>query len=195
MHCPYCRTLLSETSPECPGCRLNLARASALLGPVPIVKNRICDQPRLLDPAAQNRLLRRMDRFERRFPQVRLQVLCRTFPTEHPFSLYLFWIFNLGRISSDLEKGGNNRVILLALDPQSSRSGIMPGYGLEPFLDQNELDELLASIDEIWGRHAWDEGFIKLIDGLDSILEGSIHRLTDIFGHAPRPAETREIGF
>lgn len=187
MHCPYCLTLLSEDTSECPGCRLNLSRASALLGPLPMVNPRICDQPDLLDVTAQKRLLRRMDRFEHRFPQIRLQLLCRNFPSEHPFSLYLFWIFNLGRISSDLEKGGKNRVILLAVDPGSARAGIMPGYGIEPFLKIEDLNALLESAEQHWIASAWADGFSRLIDGLEILLEDSIHRLTDIFGHDSRP--------
>jgi hypothetical protein len=195
MHCPYCRTLLSETTPECPGCKVNLSRASALLGPVPMVSPRICDQPGLLDASARIRLLRRIDRFERRFPQLRLQVLCRSFPTEHPYPLYLFWVFNLGRISSDIEKGGRNRVILLAVDPGASRSGIMPGYGLEPFLKTGDLDSLLASASEAWGRGAWFEGFIQLIDELEILLEGTALRLAEIFEHSPRPEPVPDEGF
>jgi len=160
-----------------------------------MVSNRICDHHRLLDSTGHTRLLKRMDQFERRFPQVRLQILCRSFPTEHPYELYLFWIFNLGRISSDVEKGGNNRVILLTVDPQSSRSGILPGYGLEPFLELSELDDVLASADEAWAKGSWEEGFTSLIDGLDHLLEGSIRRLAEAFDHAPRPPAPRDRGF
>lgn len=160
-----------------------------------MVSSRICDQPRLLDDSARSRLIRRMDRFERRFPQVRLQILCRNFPNDHPYPLYLFWIFNLGRICSEVEKGGSNRVILMAVDPNSSRSGIMPGYGLEPFLDKHELDELLTTAEESWSRDAWEDGFQSLIAGLERTLEQSIYQLVEIFGHSPRPKPTQNLGF
>ena len=195
MHCPYCRATVTENAEECPACRLNLSRASALLGPVPMVNPRICDQPDLLDPAARTRLVKRLDKFERRFPQIRLQILCRNFPSDHPYALYLFWIFNLGRISSDLEKGGKNRVILIGLDPHSSRGGIMPGYGIEPFLRTEDLDAVLNSANEAWSKGAWGEGFLQIIDGLDSLLESTIYQLADVFGHQPRPRQVQRDGF
>ena len=195
MHCPYCRTPLTENSPECPGCRLNLARASSLLGPVPGLESRLSDHASLLSTPERSRLLKRIDRFNRRFPQVRLQVLCRTFPTEQPFDLYQFWIFNLGRISNDLEKGGENRVILLTLDPDTRRSGIMVGYGLEPFMTESELDTVLSLADPEWRNGQWEAGLLYCIDGLDRLLEDSIFRISRVFAHSPRPGKAQSRAY
>lgn len=181
MRCPYCKNPLTELAPECPACRLELGRARAILGPVPAMKVQLTDHTAALVPAEIKRIHKRIDRLERRFPQVRLQILVHHFPSEHPLELYVFWIFNAGGISSVNDKAGANHTVLLVLDPIDGKSSLMVGYGLEPFIDDGQLDDLLDDARLAWSDKAWAEGIMTVLDGLDGVLESSVLRIADAF--------------
>ena len=50
-------------------------------------------------------------------------------------------------------------------------SAIMPGYGLEPFLQREALDHLLEIASPAWETGHWAEGLAMVLDGLDKLLE------------------------
>lgn len=181
MRCPYCRTPLTELAAECPGCQLDLKRAATLLGPVPRLEPCITDHCEALDRGEIKELIKRIQALQLRFPQVRIQVLFHHFPADHPFALYIFWIFNLGHISRDEEKAGNNRSILLAVDPIASKSAATIGYGLEPFLAEDALDHLLDEAAPAWTDQAWAEGVGVFLEGLGTLLEAAAHAASETF--------------
>lgn len=193
MRCPYCRTALTELTSECPGCQLNLSRATALLGPVPRIENGVSDHCEAFTPKERKDLLQRVHALQERFPQVRLQVLCHHFPDTQPFPLYVFWIFNMGGISRDPEKAGHNRTILLVLDPLGHKSALTVGYGLEPFLTEAALDQVLELASPAWTDQAWAEGTTAAIDGLGALLDTAAHTAAEAF-QLPVSPRTRIAG-
>ena len=108
MRCPYCRTRLEEMSPECPSCRLTFDRASALLGPMPRIGTGVSDLAGALPKGDAKKITKAISRLTWTFPQVSVNVLLHLFPTEHPFKLHVFWIFNGGGLSPESQKGGEN---------------------------------------------------------------------------------------
>lgn len=188
MRCPYCAARLEEDSPECPGCRLDLWRAARLLGPVPRIEPGACDSTGALTPVERKRLRRRTEEIERRFPQVRLQIVFRHFSDGHPIALHAFWMFNLGAFSTETEKHGGNRSILLLVDPVAGRAAIIPGYGLEPLVTDGELDDLLDMAVGAWTEKHWFAGTLTLLDGLESLLETAAQRVADALDRSPREA-------
>jgi hypothetical protein len=117
MRCPYFHKALEENSAECPSCKLTLSRAPALLGPVPRFAPGLDDALRVLEKRDVKKLGERIDEMQRRFPQVKMHIIVRDFPSNHPFDLFLFWIFNHAGLSEEAHKGGENRDILLVIDP------------------------------------------------------------------------------
>jgi hypothetical protein len=168
MRCPYCRTRLAETAPECPSCHLTLDRASAILGPVPRIAPGVADLAGVLAKGDAKRIGKAAARLMWNFPQVTLHVLLHEFPGEHPFDLHVFWLFNCGGLSSTAQKGGENRSLLLAIDPVAGRAALMAGYGLEPFLGDDALDHLLELSEPAWQAGEWARGILDLIGGLDT---------------------------
>jgi hypothetical protein len=173
MRCPYCRTRLTELAVECPSCRLTLDRATALLGPVPRLSHGVADLARVLPPGDAIKIGKAIGRLMWTFPQVSLHVLLHHFPAEHPFDLHVFWLFNCGGFSSEAQRAGDNRTILLALDPGQGRSALTVGYGLEPFLADEALDHLLETAEPAWIAGEWTRGILEVISGLDRLLESA----------------------
>lgn len=182
MRCPYCKSPLTENSSECPSCKLTLSRASALLGPVPLFGHTLAEMARLLNKGEVKQLQTLLDKVKRRFPQINIHTLIREFPENHPFDLYLFWIFNNAGLSEEAHKGGENRDILIAVDPAQTRVGMIVGYGLEPFLRDEALDHILAKAEPLFRQQKWLDGFVSIIKDLDQLLEVTAIELADALG-------------
>ncbi|MCW1886402.1 TPM domain-containing protein [Luteolibacter flavescens] len=182
MRCPYCRTRLEEISPECPSCKLTFDRATALLGPMPRLSAGVSDLTRALPKSDVKKINKAIDGLTWTFPQVTLNVLLHVFPTEHPFDLHVFWIFNAGGLSPESHKGGDSRSILLVLDPQQKKSSLMVGYGLEPYLGDEAMAHLLELSEPAWKAGEWTRGILELIAGLDRLLESAALEVANGFG-------------
>lgn len=182
MRCPYCRTALDEQALECPSCQLNVNRASRLLGNLPRIMPGVDDAAVLLKPREMRKLNERVRELERRFPQVHVHVVVRNFTPEQPIELFAFWIFNGGLLAQEAHKGGENRDVLFVLDPVHHRMALMVGYGLEPFLRQEALDHLLATAAPHMCEQRWIIGFLRVLDGLDLLLESAAIQAAEALG-------------
>lgn len=171
MRCPFCQLPLLASAPECPACRLTYPRTSALVGAVPRLTPVVADTTRSLSALDHVNLKRRITAMQRRFPELSMQVVMHRFPEEHPFSMHVFWLFNAAAFDAGGARGKDNRALLLAIDPARGEAAVMPGYGLEPFLNHEALDHLLELAGPAWARGLWGEGILRVLDGLDQWLE------------------------
>ena len=185
MRCPYCRTPLTEHSPECPACRLTLDRAATLLGPIPRMLPGIGDLAGLLRTGDKKRIRRAITRIEWNFPQVHFHLLVHSFSAEHPFELNVFWFFNSGGISGEHEKGGKNHTILLAIDPDQAKAALMVGYGLEPFVSSAAIDQILQQAGPDLATGNWTAATIRVIEATERLLESSSISVAEGFGLSP----------
>ncbi|MEP4076518.1 TPM domain-containing protein [Haloferula sp.] len=170
---------------------MNLARAAKLLGPVPRFEKGISDTTRALSEKEVSDLNKRIKVIEQRFPQITIQVVCHSFPLEHPFPLYVFWVFNMGGISTATETAGDNHTILLALDPVIGKSSLMVGYGLEPFISNPALNHVLEQAEPAWIDQAWGEGIQKVLEVLEPLLESAVKEIGASFDLPTTPDEIR----
>lgn len=182
MRCPYCRSDLDELAVECPSCQLNLNRATTLLGALPRIMPGIQDVAAVMRPVEVRKLSNSVNALKRRFPQVNVHMVVRSFSPEQPFELYVFWIFNGANLAEEAHKGGENRDVLIVLDPTQLRIGLMVGYGLEPFLREEAIDHLLAMAEPMFREQRWFDGYIKLLEGLDLLLESAVINAGEALG-------------
>lgn len=171
MRCPYCQLPVLASAPECPACRLTFPRTRTLVGAAPRLSPMVADTTRSLAAADHTRLKRRIISMGRRFPELAMQVVMHHFPVEHPFAMHVFCLFNAAELDGEGGRGKDNHALLLAIDPQRGEAAIMPGYGLEPFLNQAAVDHLLELAGPSWSAGRWSEGILRVLDGLDQWLE------------------------
>jgi uncharacterized membrane protein YgcG len=157
-------------------------RASRLLGSLPRIMPGVEDAAALLKPREMRKLKERVRELERRFPQVHVHVMVRNFSPEQPIELFAFWIFNGGQLAQEAHKGGENRDVLFIIDPVNHRMALMVGYGLEPFLRQQALDHLLATAAPHMREQRWLVGFLRVLDGLDLLLESAVVQSAEALG-------------
>ena len=173
MQCPYCHNHLKASAPECPACHITFPRTSALVGALPRLAPIVADTLALLKSSEQAKLKNRISQIQQRFPQVILQVVVHSFPTDHPFTMYAFWLFNAGNFAGDSRRGKDNHSLMIALDPTRAESAIVPGYGLETFLKPEALDHLLELAGPAWVESRWTDGLLRVLDGLEQLLEAT----------------------
>lgn len=155
----------------------------------------ISDLAHALPKGDEKKIAKAISRLTWTFPQISVHVLLHLFPAEHPFELHVFWIFNGGGLSPESRKGGENRAILLALDPEQGKSALMVGYGLEPYLGDEALDHLLELSEPAWKAGEWTRGIVELIGGLDRLLESAALEVANGFGLGALAAPPRRGEF
>jgi hypothetical protein len=185
MHCPYCQVWIAQESASCPSCGLNVARADALLGPPPPLSGGIEDLAALVSSWQMRGIRRKVDAFQRQFPQVMVHVCVGEFPIDQPFELYAFWLFNRGAIGSSAPVGAENFDMLLVIDPQSKRAATMLGYGWENLLQRDQLQAVWSRMEPYVMQGKWQRGFLVWLD---------FHRqlFVDCWNRLQTPAEPAE---
>jgi uncharacterized membrane protein YgcG len=118
-----------------------------------------------------SRLKREMRVLQRRYPQLVLQIVMHALPTEHPFELYAFWLFNEGAFAGKAKRGSDNHALMILLDPYRCEAAIVPGYGLEPLLKLEWLERVLDMAEPLFGEYRWEDGLQLVLDGLDGMLD------------------------
>lgn len=182
MQCPYCRAPLTETSEECPACRLSLFTANSLLGPMPRTMKGLTDSAGVLEKKHTRKINRALADLGRKFPQVNMHIIVRKFDPKFPIATHLFWLFNQGDFCPEDKKGGKNHSILLALDPKHGRVGLIVGYGLEPFLPQKALDHILEKAQPPLAAADYPRALLKVVGALDHLMEGICAGFNDTLG-------------
>lgn len=147
--CPSCQKPAVEGQTACVACGFSLADTDRRLGIPPQLSAPVADMHGLLSSAEVRRIASLTQAIERKFPQVHLCVVIDHVPAEVSMSVFTFWIFNRAGISSSVERGPDNHLVLLVIDASdraSKGAACMIGYGLEPFIPKQTLEACLSAI-------------------------------------------------
>ncbi len=145
MRCPSCQQAVTESLTACPQCGLSLPALEQMIGIAPTLKPYVTDMAGVLRGSELRGLRRRLARLEHRFPQVRCAVVIGSPPGQISLPLFAFWLFNKGGLTSAVERGGSNRLVMIVLDPDAGKLACMIGYGLEPFVGEGRLTACLQA--------------------------------------------------
>ena len=143
MKCPHCQADLTEEVTACPRCQFHYDRLGDTFGRMPTLSAALSDMPHLLTRGESAKIRRAIKQFARRFPQLEFHVLITAVSSSEPLAKYAFWIFNGSGICSHLHKGGLNFHNLLVIDTENRRANLSVGYGLEPFISEDDLARAL----------------------------------------------------
>ncbi len=182
MHCPYCQAPAFETTPQCPRCGFSLERVGAYYGVMPRINAGLSDLAGLFRPRDVRRIDDATARLRDRFPQVTLSVVTTSLDPTRPLTAYAFWIFNRGGLCVDLARGGKSRDLLLTLDATNARASLMIGYGLEPFVSQTHLQDIVNHGAPHFARDRWVDGVVAVIDAATRTLTTVAASLEKTFG-------------
>lgn len=142
-----------------------------MVGALPRLNPVVADTTGQLKRSITGKINKQIQKIQRRFPQLVIQVVMHKFAAEHPFSMHAFWLFNAGAFAGEAKRGKDNYALLILIDPYRQESAIVPGYGLEPLLPQQALDHLLEMSSPAFQSAKWELGLSIMLDGLDQLLE------------------------
>ncbi len=170
MRCPYCKTPISENTPACPRCALNVETASTAFGAPPNLQRGVNDATLALSESQRRRIQASLTEFHDHFPQIHLSLVTVELTEETGLAAYAFWLFNRSGLCPPSERGGSNHDILLTLDTQCHRAHLTFGYGLEPFVGESIAREVLPKAQDLIRSGSWAAGIITLVDALKTAL-------------------------
>jgi uncharacterized membrane protein YgcG len=142
MRCPSCHAPLQERSSCCPQCQFDLESAGRGFGLCPVLQAPLTDLAEALSPHQARVMQKALAAFPQRFPQMLFHVVIAKLPEEQKVGAVAFWLFNQGGLCTPMEKGGSCQDALLLLDVEHDRAACIIGYGLEPFVSQETLDQI-----------------------------------------------------
>jgi len=141
----------------------------------------ISDGCQLFSKSNTKRLAKIIQAYQERFPQSRLHVVTRTFDQKAELPAILFWVFNRAGLSEESAKQGQNRDVVILIEPHRKQAAMMVGYGLEPLLPKGALDGIieraqpfLTSGDYLGGMETAIERLEKLLISVSQELPSSV---------------------
>lgn len=182
MRCPACRTPAIEIDAACRQCGFSLEAADRAFGIAPTLTRPITDTHSALGILAKRSAQAVIEQVERRFPQLGLGIVLTALPPQTPLSPYAFWLFNRGQLSSALEKGGDNRLVLLLIDTSTQQAVAMVGYGLEPLMKESQLQTCIQATFTALQRGRHGQAIEAFVRELDRQLGELCHLLPRQFG-------------
>jgi len=175
MQCPYCQAPAFETQLQCAQCGFSLDTVQSFFGIMPRLLPGVSDLASLLHSRDHRRIEDATARLRARFPQVTFSIATVRLHPAQPLTAYSFWLFNRGGICREVNRGALSRDLLLTIDAESARATLMIGYGLEPFVSQSALQELIRPATTEFTAQRWVDGIISVIDRTAAAL-GQIHQ-------------------
>lgn len=182
MRCPACRSAAIENDAACRQCGFSLEVADRGFGIPPALTTPIADPEKVLGALERRGPERAIADMERRYPQVAVAVVMIAVPAQFPLLPYAFWIFNRGQLSSAVEKGGENRMMMLLIDLETNRGVAMVGYGLEPFLHDKHLQSCLNAAQNPLNRGQYGQAIEAFVREFERQLQEVCRQLPKQFG-------------
>lgn len=180
MRCPYCKSAVETSPATCPRCGISLEKVIRFFGAVPPIIDGISDDAGVFTVHGKRRIKSAAVELAIRFPQTGFTVVTSALPKDTSIGVYAFWIFNEASVTRKVDRGSNNFGILLTLDPTYGRSSLMVGYGLEPYLSETDLDEIIAAAKPFFEMGKYASGVERVIDALRETLTGIVSDLNQL---------------
>lgn len=176
MRCPSCLTPATESLPECPQCRLSLAKLDRKFGTIPKHPRYLTDLGSLFELKEAAQLEKKIQAFERKFTGCYFSVVTtRLQPRMNPRE-YVFWLFNRCRFSPLEARLERNFSVVLFIDMNTGTAILTTGFGLEEHFPETELQEMVDKALPHFGRRDFLGGSLMILKDLGSRLKGKCRR-------------------
>ena len=182
MNCPHCQAALTEEVSACPKCQFDYGQLGGVFGSMPTLKGALSDMPRVLSIREASKVRGKIKQFARQFPQLDFNVLLTTVPSEEPLAKYAFWVFNGAGMCSHLHKGGLNFHLLLVIDIKHDRANLSVGYGLEPFVSEEDLGSVLGVASGLLREKAYGEAILEILAKSTDVLHERAEAIPRVYG-------------
>ena len=187
MKCPACQAVLTEEVAACPECGFNYESLEETFGRYPTLKGSLSDMVRALPSRQAAKVRSHIRGFVRQFPQLAFNVLLASVPSSEPIAKYAFWIFNGAGICSHLHKGGLNFHTLLVIDVEHQRANLSVGYGLEPFISDDDLRRALTVAEAPLREKDYATAILAVLEKAREIFHERCEAIPQTYGLRRKP--------
>ena len=164
MKCPSCRKPITEPDARCPHCGLTLRKLDLRFGVAPKHFSYLTDRSLTLLPQNRAKLRTLLQLFRSKFPQSLFSVFVTELPLGTALSEYIFWLANRVQFSSVESTGENNFDLLLVIDLAAGEAGLAVGYGLENYLSEEVLRDVLEAGRSAFEAKDWSAGIERCVN-------------------------------
>lgn len=170
MKCPRCVQRIHRAAESCPHCGFSMADADGRFGAEDVRLRCLTDAAGILRRGDREKVEAAMARISRIFPQVFVAVYTGALGEVANIRQFGFWLLNRAAFEDLPPDKPNEAGILLTIDPESKAAGIVFGYLLDPFLDENDTFECLTRAHAYWLEQRYAEGLTRALLHLESLL-------------------------
>ncbi len=172
---------------ECPRCGCTLDRLRARFGAVPRFGAYVTDSTGAeLLQREYTTIERVLKGFERRFPQSRFSFFVTKLPASWSLREYAFWLLNECKFVPPERCLGANFSLLLVYDLAKKRACLMTGYGLEAYLEREDLEAILRVGSSQIARQKYVAALRRIVAQTSKLLTRRVAQPVKEFAGQPR---------
>lgn len=168
--CPRCTQWIAPGGESCLHCGFSLAAVDDVFGTDAVLMDRITDAAGVLSRTELEGVEHALLKFERRFPQLFAAVYCGALPAQTSLRQLGFWLLNRAAIRELEATRPNENGALFILDVHGRSAALVPGYFLECYLGENDLQHILDAAGGEFRRGSWKAGIIAALEELSRRL-------------------------
>ena len=186
MKCPSCASPLTEAVERCPQCKLSISRLDMKFGLIPAHSRFLTDRSGTLPLEDMEQLRAALRLFQKKFPQTLFSILIVELAPGTSVPEYAFWLANRARFGSAEKRFSDNYNVLLLIDLNSRTAAVTVGYGLEGYVAERDLQQVLND----FAAGIRDGG---LTNGLRLCIESLTQRLRQLSTQAKAAPATAAV--
>lgn len=142
--CPACKAKLERDAKWCPSCGFTGSKTLEMFGDDPPPLLPILDVADIWDEKDQRAIKAAVDRFNRRFPQIRWRICGVALGGEINLPLFGFWLLNASPLAEEETADDRSWTVLLLVDADKRHACVTAGYRAEVWLSDDMWERLLA---------------------------------------------------
>lgn len=169
--CPACGGPLKPDSKWCPACQFTGSHTLDLFPDDPPPLLPVLDAVGLLPEDGVRKIGSAVERLRRRFPQFHWKICIVNLPAGSSLPVFGFWLLNTSPLH-DKETGVDRAwTILLLINAASGQAAVIPGYGADPFLADDEWKSALSHMAGPWRSGKPVEAILCFFKGARASLD------------------------
>lgn len=168
--CPACAGPLKVDSKWCPACQFTGSQTVDLFPDEAPPLLPVLDAVGLLPEDGIRKITAAMDRVRAGFPQFHWKVCIVNLPAGSSLPVFGFWLLNASPLYTETVDERAWTVLLL-INEANGQAAVIPGYGAEPFLADQEWKTTLALMVEPWRSGKPVDAVLQFFKGAQGSLK------------------------
>ncbi|MFD0894929.1 TPM domain-containing protein [Luteolibacter ambystomatis] len=184
--CPSCLVHLPQAAAACPSCRFSGEDTMKMFPhPLPPLQP-VLDAANLWSESERSTIVRRVKKTRHRFPQIHWSLCTLDAAAIDNPRLFGFWMLNASPLAEGETADQRAWTVLMVINGATGKAAIVPGYGVEPWLSDDQWHKLLLEMTVAWGRGRRGLAVVKFFDAAERLLRRACRQARKKLRHQER---------